>query len=200
MEYPVYPMSHHVPYLVVLTVGSEKDADFSSIISVWDLKRDHNNKPSCPTLAAQWVGVMPMNLLAVHATALAREYGNALLVIENNDLGMVESQQQQGTFIVNEIKGKYRNLHYGPKQNFMLEVTKKVLPLMFYELILNAKNNGYTDRDETAARAVARMIMLPNGSYSADRGELQQYLFNRAEALYVARDIAMKTSSLVLSS
>lgn len=194
-RYPQYPMNHHAAYLVVLTVGSEKDTDFPSIISVWDLKRDHTNKPTCPTLAAQWVGVMPMNLLAVHATALAQQYGNAILVIENNDLGMVESQQQQGTFIVNEVRGKYRNMHYGPKQNYMLEVTKKVLPLMFFELILNAKNNGYTDHDETAARAVARMILLPNGSYSADRGELQQYLFNRAEALYVARDIAMKTSS-----
>ena len=191
-EYPEARMSHNAPFLVVLTVGSEKDMDFPSIISVWDLHRDSRNKPTCPELAAQWVGVMPLNLLAIHATALAEQYGNALLVIENNDLDMVDSQRQQGTFIVNEVIGKYGNLHYGPKQKFMLEVSKKVFPLMFYELILNAKNNGYIDHDETAAGAVARMIMMPNGRYYADKTELQQYIINRAEALYVTRDITMK--------
>ncbi len=191
-EYPEVKMSHNAPFMVVLTVGSEKDLDFPSVISVWDLHRDNLNKPTCPELAAQWTGVMPLNLLAVHATALAEQYGNAILVIENNDLGMVDSQRQQGTFIVNEVLGKYGNLHYGRKQKYMLEVSKNVFPLMFYELILNAKNNGYIDHDATAAEAVAHMIMMPNGRYYADKGNLQQYIINRAEALYVIRDITMK--------
>ena len=193
-EYPEVRMSHNAPYLVVLTVGSEKDVDFPSIISVWNLKRDNRNKPTCPELAAQWVGVMPLNLLAIHATTLAEQYGNALLVIENNDINMVESQRQQGTFIVNEVLGKYGNLHYGHKHKFMLEVSKNVFPLMFYELILNAKNNGYTDHDQTAAQAVAHMIMMPNGRYYADKGNLQQHIINRAEALYVIREITMKNT------
>ena len=191
-EYPAAPMSHNAPFLVVLTVGSDKDADFPSIISVWDLKRDNRNKPTQPELAAQWVGVMALNLLAIHAMALAEQYGHALLVIENNDINMVDSQRQQGTFIVNEILGKYSNLYFGHKEKFMLEVSKKVFPLMFYKLILNAKNNGYIDHDQTAATAVARMIMMPNGRYYADKAELQQYIINRAEALYVIRDISMK--------
>ncbi len=191
-EYPVPRFSHNAPFLVVLTVGSEKDIDFPSIISVWNLKRDAANKPTCPTLAAQWVGVMPLNLLAVHATALAERYGHAILVIENNDLGMVESQRQQGTFILNEVFSKYGNLYHSGKKQFMLEVSRNVFPLMFYELILNAKNNGYVDRDATAAGAVSHMIMLPNGRYYADKAALQQYIINRAEALYVIRDITMK--------
>ena len=36
------------------------------------------------------------------------------------------------------------------------------------------------------------MIMMPNGKYYADKGNLQQYIINRAEALYVIRDITMK--------
>lgn len=191
-EYPAVKMNHNAPYLVVLTVGSEKDAEFPSIISVWDLKRDNRNKPTCPELAAQWVGVMPLNLLAIHAMALAEEYDHAILVIENNDLNMVDSQRQQGTFIVNEVLGKYGNLHYGRKRKFMLEVSKNVFPLMFYELILNAKNNGYIDLDQTAATAVAHMIMMPNGKYYADKASLQQYIINRAETLYVIREITMK--------
>ena len=194
-EYPAVKMSHNAPYMVVLTVGSEKDAEFPSIISVWNLKRDSKHKPTCPSLAAQWVGVMPLNLLAIHATALAEEYGHALLVIENNDLEMVESQRQQGTFIVGEVKEKYGNLYISDKKKFMLEVSKNVYPLMFYELILNAKNNGYVDHDNTAASAVAHMIMMPNGRYYADKSELQQYVINRAEAMYIVREIAMKYSS-----
>ena len=191
-EYPAVTMSHNAPYLVVLTVGSEKDMDFPSIISVWDLKRDRLNKPTCPELAAQWVGVMPLNLLAIHATALAEQYARAILVIENNDINMVDSQRQQGTFIVGEVLGKYGNLHGDRKHNFMLEVSKNVYPLMFYELILNAKNNGYIDHDVTAATTVSHMIMTPSGKYYADKPGLQQYIINRAEALYVIRDIAMK--------
>ncbi len=191
-EYPEARVNRNAPHLVVLTVGSEKDADFPSIISVWDLKRDNRKKPTCPELAAQWVGVMPLNLLAIHATALAEQYDHAILVIENNDINMVESQRQQGTFIVNEVLGKYGNLLYDRKRKFMLEVSKNVFPLMFYELILNAKNNGYIDRDQTAATAVAHMIMMPNGRYYADKPGLQQYIINRAEALYVIREIAMK--------
>ncbi len=57
---------------------------------------------------------------------------------------------------------------------------------------IGTKNNGYVDHDATAAGAVSRMIMLPNGRYYADKAGLQQYLINRAEALYVIRDITMK--------
>ena len=159
---------------------------------MWNLKRDSKHKPTCPSLAAQWVGVMPLNLLAIHATALAEQYARAILVIENNDINMVDSQRQQGTFIVGEVLGKYGNLHGDRKHNFMLEVSKNVYPLMFYELILNAKNNGYIDHDVTAATTVSHMIMTPSGKYYADKPGLQQYIINRAEALYVIRDIAMK--------
>ena len=194
-SYPEPQFGYNARYLVMLTVGSEKDSDFPSIISVWDLHRDSRNRPTCPSLAAQWVGVAPMHLLAIHAVGVAEQYGHAILVVENNDLGMVESQRQQGTFIVGEIMERYGNLYVDGKMNRMLEVSKNVYPLMFYELILNAKNNGYLDHDKVAAAAVARMIMMPNGRYYADKSELQQYVINRAETLYIVRELAMRSTT-----
>ncbi len=191
-QYPVPRQGYNARFLVMVTVGSEKDSDCPSIISVWDLNRDNKNKPARPSLAAQWAGVTPMNLLALHAVAVAERYDHAILVIENNDLGMVESQRQQGTFIVGEVTGKYGNLYIDTKRKQMLEVSKNVYPLMFYELILNAKNNGYVDHDRTAAGAVAHMIMMPNGRYYADKRELQQFVINRAETMYIVREMTMK--------
>lgn len=192
--YPEPQFGFNARYLVMLTVGSEKDNSFPSVISVWDLHRDSMNRPTCPSLAAQWVGVTPMHLLAMQAVSMARQYGHAILVVENNDLNMVESQRQQGTFIVGEIKEKYGNLYVDDKRRLMLEVSRNVYPLMFYELILNAKNNGYIDHDDVAAGAVAHMIMMPNGRYYADESHLQQYVVNRAEVMYIVREIAMRSS------
>ena len=194
MKYPEPTDGLRAEYLTVLTIGSEKDIEFPSIISVWKLNRDNHKRPGRPELAAQWVGVMPMNLLAIQATSMAEKYGHALLVIENNDLNMVESQRQQGTFVVNEILGKYKNLYFNHKQNFSFEIKKNVYPLMLYELILNAKNVGFTDHDLEAATAVAHLIMMPNGRYYADKSELQQYIINRAEMLYIVRDMTMKST------
>ena len=90
---------------------------------------------------------------------------------------------------------RYGNLYVDGKMNRMFEVSKNVYPLMFYELILNAKNNGYLDHDKVAVAAVAHMIMMPNGRYYADKSELQQYVINRAETLYIVRELAMKRTT-----
>ena len=66
---------------------------------------------------------------------------------------------------------------------------------MFYELILSARNALYLELDSTAARTIAKMIPLPNGRYHAEKSEHQNYLVNRAEALFIMREIELTTSS-----
>ena len=39
------------------------------------------------------------------------------------------------------------------------------------------------------------MILLPNGRYYAEKSEHQNYLGNRAEALFIMREIELSTSS-----
>ena len=185
---------HRSRYLAMLTIGSETNEYLPTVMSIWDLKRDQSGKPTCPTLVAQWVGNKPLNLLAVDALRMPDRYDNALLVIENNDLEAKQSNRQQGTFVKNELFEKYRNLYYSDKKNGVLEVDKKNFSLMFYELILSAKNSLYCDKDKVAANAIAHMTHLPNGRYYAEHSEHQQYLVNRAETLFIAREIAMKSS------
>ena len=182
-------------YLAMLTIGSETDENLPTVMSIWDMNRDSTGKPGRPTLVAQWVGNKPLNLLAVDAMKVAGSYDNALLVIENNDIESRQSNRQQGTFVKNELFMKYRNLYFNNRQGNVLEVDKKNFSLMFYELILSAKNNLHCDRDKTAATAIAHMTLLPNGRYYAEHSEHQQYLVNRAEALFIVREIALKSTA-----
>ncbi len=181
-------------YLAVITIGSESDERQPSVISIWEVNNRRDNMQ--PRLAASWTGNLPLNILAVLSVKWATRYGNALMVIENNDLQARQDNRQQGTFVLNEVFLKYKNLYINDRKNNTLEVDKKVFSLMFYELILSARNGLYIDHDERAARTVAKMIVMPNGYYYADKSENQNLLFNRAEALYVMREIELKNSRL----
>ena len=184
-DIPLYPRSS--THLVVLTIGSDSDERYPSVLTVWELRQGDR----LPTLAAQWVGVKPLNILALMAINVAERYNRALLAIENNDIDASEHSRQQGVFVKNEILSKYANLYYDKKKGAIMEIDKKMYSLMFYELILSARNALYNELDETAARTIAKMILLPNGRYYAKDSEHQNYLVNRAEALYIMRQMEL---------
>ncbi len=182
---------HRSRYLAVLTIGSDSDERYPSVLSIWETRQGNQ----LPTLAAQWVGVKPLNILAIMAVNVATRYNTAKLAIENNDLWASENSRQQGVFVKNEIFEKYRNLYYDKRRGAIMEIDKKIYSLMFYELILSARNALYLELDSTAARTIAKMILLPNGRYYAEKSEHQNYLVNRAEALFIMREIELSTSS-----
>lgn len=188
-QFPARP--HRSRYLAVLTIGSDSDERYPSVLSIWETRQGNQ----LPTLAAQWVGVKPLNILAIMAVNVATRYNTAKLAIENNDLWASENSRQQGVFVKNEIFEKYRNLYYDKKKGAIMEIDKKNYSLMFYELILSARNALYLELDSTAARTIAKMILLPNGRYYAEKSEHQNYLVNRAEALFIMREIELTTSS-----
>ena len=182
---------HRSRYLAVLTIGSDSDERYPSVLSIWETRQGNQ----LPTLAAQWVGVKPLNILAIMAVNVATRYNTAKLAIENNDLWASENSRQQGVFVKNEIFEKYRNLYFDKRRGAIMEIDKKIYSLMFYELILSARNALYLELDSTAARTIAKMILLPNGRYYAEKSEHQNYLVNRAEALFIMREIELSTSS-----
>ena len=182
---------HRSRYLAVLTIGSDSDERYPSVLSVWETRQGNQ----MPSLAAQWVGVKPLNILAIMAVNIATRYNMAKLAIENNDLRASENSRQQGVFVKNEIFEKYRNLYYDKKRGAIMEIDKKTYSLMFYELILSARNALYNELDSTAARTITKMILLPNGRYYAEKSEHQNYLVNRAEALFIMREIELATSA-----
>ncbi len=179
-------------YLAVLTIGSESDSDHPSVFSIWQVNDAKGKRLESAVLVAQWSGNKPLNLLATMAVTWATRYDNALLVVENNDLQASQETMQQGVFVTNEVFMKYKNLYYSKKRGFVFEVDKKVWSLMFYELILSARTCNYIDHDEQSARAVAKMIVMPNGKYYAEKPQLQNHLINRAEMLYVLRTIDLR--------
>ncbi len=182
---------HRSRYLAVLTIGSDSDERYPSVLSIWETRQGNQ----LPALAAQWVGVKPLNILAIMAVNVATRYNTAKLAIENNDLWASENSRQQGVFVKNEIFEKYRNLYFDKRRGAIMEIDKKIYSLMFYELILSARNALYLELDSTAARTIAKMILLPNGRYYAEKSEHQNYLVNRAEALFIMREIELSTSS-----
>jgi hypothetical protein len=187
----------HSDYLAVLTIGSETDERNPSVMSIWHLTRDSQHSIQLPRLAAQWTGNLPLNNLAVMAMKWAGRYDNALLAVENNDLEASQNSRQQGVFVINEIFMKYRNLYYINRKNgFIMEINKKIFSLMFYELIISARNSLFIEHDENAARTIAKMIVLPNGHYYADKSDNQNLLINRAEAMYIIRDIIVKSQAV----
>lgn len=188
-ELPAGP--HRSRYLAVLTIGSDSDERYPSVLSIWETRQGNQ----LPSLAAQWVGVKPLNILAIMAVNIATRYNMAKLAIENNDLRASENSRQQGVFVKNEIFEKYRNLYFDKKRGAIMEIDKKTYSLMFYELILSARNALYNELDSTAARTITKMILLPNGRYYAEKSEHQNYLVNRAEALFIMREIELTTST-----
>ena len=181
-------------YLCVLTIGSETDSLKPSVISVWNIDRDATGRIPMPELAASWQGNSLLNLLAIKAMKMAVMFNHALLVIDNNDLSSGETDKRQGEFIYNELMTRYRKIYRDTSGRGRLEVDRNTFPLMFYELIVNAKNQLYNDHDEKACKAVSQLTILPNGRYSCNDTGLFQLIVNRAEFLYVLRDLSLKAS------
>ena len=181
-------------YLAMLTIGSETDCDKPSIISVWKLNFGKDNKPQYPELACQWSGNLPLNILAGKCIKIVKSYQNALLAIENNDISASHIDRQQGEFVLNEAFRDYNNLYYFGKKKYLLEITRDNFSLMFYELIINARNSLYFDHSEKASRAVAKLTIHANNRFYSDDPAVFQYVVNRAEMLYIVRDITLKAS------
>ena len=184
-------------YLTMLTIGSDSDPDRPTVISVWNLNRDARGLVTTPELAASWAGNKPLNHVARLAVTMARQFDEALLVIENNDLGGDVAGRQQGVFVLKELQHMYRNLYVDKRRNELLEVDKNRYSLMFYELIINARNQLYVDRDEMASTAVARLLMHQGRKYGTEQARHFQYVVNRAEMLYIVRQLTMRCTPVI---
>ena len=187
-------INHAAQFLVVLTIGSENDVKKPSVISVWNISKDEKNNINLPSLAAQWKGTISLSLLALKACKIAQQFNNAVLSIDNNDLESTLSERSQGGFVIQEIGKNYRNFYNPSPGKFMLDLNRNNLPLLYYELILNAKNQLYIDFDEISSQAVAKLTLHPNGRYYGNTSEDGQFILNRAEMLFIIRDMNLKSS------
>lgn len=177
-------------YIGMVTPGHNVGEEQISVFSIWYFHKENN----CIELVAQLDGKIQLNIFAQKVLSLCKKYHNALLIIANNNINSSEINRSQGKFILNEDIEKYKNLYRSGKNNF-LNVDRDLYSLMFYELIVNEKNQLFIDHDEQACKAIASMTIHNNQKfYIADDNDFN-FVLNRAEVLYTFRNLSMKNTS-----
>ncbi len=181
-------------YIVVVDIGGRSYKADWSVICVIDCLG------ACPEVVAQWYGHIDMDLLAWKAMQVAAFYNEALLVIESNTLETRDPQRQvdgdQSSFILNQIRRKYRNLYarrrspedvrqgMPVKYGFHTNIATK--PMIISTLVRVVREGAYVERDERCLNELLVYERKPNGSYGAIVGAHDDLLMTRAIGLHIA--------------
>ena len=184
-------------YLVVVDIGGRSMAADWSVIAVID--RGPMAFAGRPEIVAQWRGHTDFDLLAWKAAAIAKYYGDALLVIESNTLEtrdrerMVEGDQSY--FLLNQIRKAYQNLYarrqspdeirMGAPVKYGFHTNVATKPLIISHLVRCVRDNLYVERDEQCIDELLTYEQRPNGSYGALSGHHDDLLMTRAIGLYI---------------
>lgn len=190
----------HNRYVVAVDIGGRSRNSDWSVIAVLDRAPGNGQNPE---IVAQWRGHCDHDILGWKAAAIARWYGNALLVIESNSLEAASSGASG--FILEELNAAYSNLYvrtvrtnalrpdsFDPKVGF--HTNRHTKALIITRLIAMVREGGYTERDPQALAEMAVYRQLPNGNYAAKEGFNDDILMTRAMALYVSSAIPLPRS------
>ncbi len=184
-------------YVVAVDVGGRSaDSDWS-VIAVGRCHPDGTLE-----IVAQWRGHTDHDLLAWKAAALARWYGDALLVVESNTL------ETHGEYVLEKVARQYRNLyrrqclsiatgamesHYG----FHTNVATKTAALA--DLNAALRQGTLVERSAGAIQEMTTYIKQPDGSQGAAPGCHDDMLMTRAiMATVVASDPPRRLKPLPL--
>ena len=173
-------------YLGMLTIGTTIGDEKDTIFSLWKINDDNRLE-----LVAQMNSKVPLNLLSQKILPLCQRYNDALLIVAENNLDSKVYERGQARFILDDEMLRYRNLYRNKGQKF-LNVDRDLYSLMFYELIINEKNQLFVDRDIMACKSIAEMVIHDNQKFYVSYNEEFNFVINRAEVLYVWRDINIR--------
>lgn len=174
-------------YVVAVDVGGRTDKADYSVIAVFER---HINGPT--GIVAQWRGHIDHDLLAWKAAAIARFYGNALLVVESNTL---ESETAgDGDFLLDDLGNAYTNLYYRSTCDPRGVITERrpgfhtnrsTKALVINSLISHVRDGTYIETSADACNELTVYESTPQGTYAARRGCHDDILMTRAIGLYV---------------
>lgn len=182
-------------YIASVDVGGRtRGADYS-VISVLD----RFSPLGRPAIVAQWRGHVDHDLLGWRAAALARWYGNALLVVESNSLE--SGREGESRYILEELSRVYSNIYtrrvrdsvnYGFERRLGFHTNQSTKSMIIASLISAVRDDRYFEPSADAVRELAVYEQKENGGYGAKRGHHDDIVMTRAMGLYVAGTLGEK--------
>ncbi len=165
--------------------GRTPKADYSVVTVV-----DRGELPGSPLeMVAQWRGHCDHDLLAQRAVALARRYGQALLVIESNSLEGGMHCENSGALVLEQMAGAYANVYRRAGGRVGFQTNRSTKPKLVDNLIALLRQGRLV---EPCAEAVDEMSCFEHtlrGGYGAIAGKHDDMVMSRALALYVAANL-----------
>lgn len=172
-------------YIVAVDIGGRTRLADWSVISVLD----RGGGARQPEIAAQWRGHIDHDLLAWKAAAMARWYGQALLVIESNTL---ESDAGgEGPYILDTLAGAYPRLYRRPSgtdgtlSRPGFHTNRATKAAIIANLVAFVREGLYIERSSAACDELLQYELTPSGTFAAARDCHDDILMTRAIALYI---------------
>lgn len=163
-------------YIVSVDLGGRTSTSDPSAIKVLD-RYYMTELGGVPETVAQWKGNIDLDLLIWKATQIAKEYNNALLVIESNTAETKETEGSHGEFILNEIAGVYSNLYSRTsaekikggapiKYGFHTDSTGgQAKTLLVDTMVRLVREGGYIERDDATCDELAIYEVHEDGTF-----------------------------------
>lgn len=176
-------------YVVAVDVGGRSARADWSVIAV--LARGE-----VPEVVAQWRGHVDHDILADTAIAIAREYNDALLVVESNSFEQ-EDVEDSNLFVLNRIGGSYGHVYRRKSYDRATrEETRRIgfhtnratKAMIINTLIAYIRDGAYVERDAGACNEFVTYEQRQNGAYAAKRGYHDDILMTRAIGLHVLEE------------
>ena len=168
-------------YIVTVDIGGRSFSSDYSVIAVFDRK----SRPGALEVVAQWRGHTDHDKLAWKAAAIARWYGDALLVFESNTLETDNTDGDPSEYILNVLGRTSANLYYRSTGMPGFHTNRSSKTTIITHLNTALRDNRLIERDTQAADELATYRYYPNGSQGASPGCRDDILITRAIALYI---------------
>ncbi len=169
-------------YIVTVDIGGRSFSSDYSVIAVFDRMATAGSLE----VVAQWRGHTDHDKLAWKAAAIARWYGEALLVFESNTLETDNTDGDPSQYILNILAQSYPNLYYRSAGMPGFHTNRSTKTTIITHLNTALRDNKLIERDTRAVEELATYRYYPNGSQGAAPGYHDDILITRAIALYVS--------------
>lgn len=164
-------------YVVVVDIGGVGDKSDRSVICVID--RYWQMDGGIPEVVAEWCGHTDHDLLAWKAVQIAKQYKDALLIIESNTLETEQTEGDHFEYILDEIADVYDNLFcrtppdkiaagVPPRWGFHTNKSSKQMVCDHHKKVL--RENMYYEPCKECCDEYDMFEVKPNGSLGAIDG------------------------------
>lgn len=171
-------------YVVSVDVGGRSAGSDYSVIAVVC------SSGELPEVCAQWRGHIDYDMLAAKAAGMAREYNDALLVIESNTPENISARSGEPSVLLDVLGDTYPNFYRrttgdGSASRPGFHMNRSTKAAVVSNLQCMVRDGAYIERDHQALDEMLTYEQQPSGSWGARSGCHDDVLMTRAIALYV---------------